>query len=483
MNYNMVFRIAGRISGMLAGILLLPLAVSLFYGESVRGFLAAIAISAAFSALCFLITRNKSIRMFSKEGFASVALSWIILSLIGAVPFVVEGEIPNYIDALFETVSGFTTTGASILEDVEAMSRGLLFWRSFTHWIGGMGILVLMMAVMPTSEKYSMFMMRAEVPGHEAGKLVPKVQHSSMILYLIYVFLTVLETVLLLFGDMPLFDAVVHAFGTAGTGGFGIKSASIGAYNSAYIDVVISVFMLLFGVNFNLYFLLLMKKVGVVLKNEEFRHYIIIVAASTVAVALNIMSLYGDFITALRYSFFQVSSIITTTGFATADFNLWPQFSRILLVLLMFLGACSGSTGGGIKMSRVMILFRAANSEIKRMLRPNSYNSVRLNGKRVDRKVIHSVLVFFLMYMIILLASALALSFENCDAETVFTSVIACMSNIGPGLSLVGPAGNFAFYSGASKLLLSLCMLMGRLEIFPILMLFSPHTWKKSSKF
>ena len=483
MNYSMVFRIVGRISGMLAVILLLPLAVSLLYGESVKGFLAAIAIAAGFCALCLCLTRNKNIRMFSKEGFASVALSWIILSLIGAVPFTVEGEIPNYIDALFETVSGFTTTGASILESIETMSRGLLFWRSFTHWIGGMGILVLMMAVLPTSEQYSMFIMRAEVPGPEAGKLVPKVQHSSMILYLMYVFLTVLEIVLLVFGDMPLYDAVVHAFGTAGTGGFGIKAASIGAYNSAYIDIVISVFMLLFGANFNLYFLLLMRKAGAVIRNEELKCYFAIVAVSTVLIAVNITSLYGNFVTSLRYSLFQVSSIITTTGFSTADFNLWPEFSKILLVLLMMIGACSGSTAGGIKVSRIMILFRTANSEIKHMLRPNSYSSVRLNGKRVDRKIIHGALVFFLLYMLITLSCTLLLSLENHDAQTTVTSVIACISNVGPGLGMVGPAGNFAFYSGGSKLLLSLCMLMGRLEIFPIIMLFSPNTWKKSSRF
>lgn len=483
MNYSMVFRIVGRISGMLAVILLIPSSVSLIYKESIRGFAAAILIAAALCVFCYFITRNKTIRMFSKEGFASVALSWIVLSFIGAVPFVVEGAIPNYVDALFETISGFTTTGASILEDVESMSRGLLFWRSFTHWIGGMGILVLMMAVLPTSEQYSMYIMRAEVPGHEAGKLVPKVQNSSLILYLIYVFLTLLEIVLLLFGNMPLFDAVVHAFGTAGTGGFGIKAASIGAYNSAYIDVVISVFMLLFGTNFNLYFLLLLKKAGAVIRNEEFRLYILIVAASTLLIAVNITSLYDDFITALRYSFFQVSSIITTTGFATADFNLWPQFSKVLLVLLMMIGACSGSTAGGIKVSRVLILLRAGNSEIKHMLRPNSYSSVQLNGKRVDRRVIHGVLVFFLLYMLITLGSALALSLENYDAETIFTSVIACISNVGPGLGLAGPVENFAFYSDASKLLLSLCMLMGRLEIFPILMLFSPNTWKRSSRF
>ena len=484
MNYNMVFRIVGRISGMLAGLMLIPFAVALVYRESVIGFSVSICIAALFSVVCTLATRRGHSRLFSKEGFASVALSWIIMSLIGAVPFVVEGAIPNYIDAFFETVSGFTTTGASILTNVEAMSRSLLFWRSFTHWIGGMGILVLMMAVLPMSEQYSMFVMRAEVPGPESGKLVPKVQHSSLILYLIYVFLTVLETVLLLFGGMPFFDAVVHSMGTAGTGGFGIFSASIGAYNSAYVDTVIAVFMLLFGVNFNLYFLLLMRKPGPVLRNEEFRRYFEVVAIATLIIAFDIMPIYQSFGQSLRYSFFQVSSVITTTGYSTTDFSLWPQLSRMLLLLLMLMGACSGSTGGGMKVSRIIILFRAGGTELKQLLRPNSYNTVRLNGKRVDKSVIHGTLVFFLLYMLITVTCTLLLSLEGHDFETNITAVISCMSNIGPGLGkLVGPAGNFSFFSYLSKLLLSLCMLMGRLEIFPILMLFYPNTWKKSSRF
>lgn len=483
MNYSMVFRIVGRISGMLSGILLIPLAVALIYGESVRGFLVAAAIAALFCGICTLATRGRDKHMFSKEGFASVALSWIVLSLIGAVPFTVEGEIPSYIDAFFETVSGFTTTGSSILENVEAMSHSLLFWRSFTHWIGGMGILVLMMAVLPMSEQYSMFIMRAEVPGPEAGKLVPKVQRSSMILYVMYVALTAVEVILLLCGGMPLFDSLLHAFGTAGTGGFGIKAASVSYYNSVYIETVIGVFMLLFGVNFNLYFLLLLRKFGVVIKNQELRCYAAVVVLSTAAIAVNITSVYGSFFKALRYSFFQVSSIITTTGYATADFNLWPQFSRILLVLLMFMGACAGSTAGGIKVSRIMILFRSARAYIRQLLRPNSYNSVQLDGKRVDRRVIYGTLVFFLLYMMILFLSTLALSFDGCDSETAFTSVVSCLSNIGPALGKAGPAASFAFYSDFSKIVLSLCMLMGRLEIFPILMLFLPNTWKRSSKF
>lgn len=483
MNYKMVLNVVGRVIGMAGILMLLPAIVALYYGESVRGFLAAIVISAVVCLISQLAIKPKVKSMFSKEGFAVVSLSWVSISLIGAVPFVVDGAIPNYIDALFETISGFTTTGASILTNIEAMGRGLLFWRSFTHWMGGMGILVLMMAVMPLSEKYSMYIMRAEVPGPLKGKLVPKMQHSSMILYLIYIFLTVLEVILLVIGKMPLFDAVVHAFGTAGTGGFGIKAASVGFYNSAYIDMVIAVFMLLFGINFNMYFLLLMRKFKIILKNEELLSYLGIVAFSTLTIALNIRSLYGSFFTSLRYSFFQVSSIITTTGFTTANYDAWPEYSKMLLVLLMFIGACAGSTGGGIKVSRVIILLHTTKSEIKRMLRPRSYNNITLNGENINQQTIHSTLVFFLMYMFIVFASCFVISIDNFDSSTTITSVISCISNIGPGLSLVGPAGNFAMFSRLSKLLLSLCMLFGRLEIFPMLMLFSPYTWKKSSQF
>ncbi|MCQ2463734.1 MAG: TrkH family potassium uptake protein [Clostridia bacterium] len=483
MNYRMVAYSVGRITAMASALMLLPLFVALYYDESIKGFLIAIAVGAVLSALAVLFSKPKNRQIFSKEGFVTVSLSWIIISLIGAIPFTVEGEIPSYIDAIFETVSGFTTTGASILENVEALSRGLLFWRSFTHWLGGMGIIVLMLAVFPLSNKYSMYIMKAEVPGPVKGKLVPKMQDSSVILYMIYVALTAFEIIFLLIGKMPLYDAILHSFGTAGTGGFGIKSLSVGYYNSAYIDIVIGIFMALFGVNFNMYFLLLMKKYKTVIKNEELLWYIGIIAFSTVTIAVNIKSLYGSFFTSLRYSFFQVSSIVTTTGFSTADFNRWPEYSKMLLVLLMFIGGCAGSTGGGIKVARIIMMKNTAKSEVKHMLRPRSYNQTKLNGEVLDKQTIHGTLVFFLLYIFIILISCFLLSLENFDAVTTVTGVIACVSNIGPGLSLVGPMGSFAIFSPAAKLLLSFCMLLGRLEIFPVLLLFSPYTWKKSSRF
>lgn len=483
MNYKMVFTIVGRVIALEAGLMLVPLLVALAYGESIKGFIAAILAAAAIAALMLIICRTKNTVIFAKEGFASVSLAWVFISLIGAIPFTVEGEIPNYIDALFEIISGFTTTGASILTDVEAMSKGLLFWRSFTHWIGGMGILVLMMAVLPMSHRYSMHIMRAEVPGPTASKLVPKAQNTSMILYVIYVALTIIEVVFLICGGLPVYDAFIHAFGTAGTGGFGMYSASIGYYNSVYVDVVIGIFMILFGINFNIYFLLLLKKFKTALKNEEMLCYLGIVAFATVTIALNIQQLYESFGQSLRYSFFQVASIITTTGYATTDFNLWPQYSKTVLVVLMFIGACAGSTGGGIKVSRFMILFKAAKSEVKHLLRPHSYNTVKINGETVEKSTLRSTLVFFFVYIIIILISILFVSLENFDTETTVTSVIACVSNIGPGLSLVGPSGNFASFSAFSKLVLSACMLFGRLEIFPLLMLFSPYTWRRSSRF
>lgn len=483
MSYRMIGRIVGRVIGIIGVLMVLPLIVAAYYGESIRGFLVAIGAAAVLCGALLLLTRSGHKSMFSKEGFVSVSISWIIMSVIGAIPFIVEGEIPNFFDAFFETVSGFTTTGSTILENPELMSRGLLFWRSFTHWIGGMGILVLMMAIVPLSEQYSMYIMRAEVPGPEAGKLVPKVQHSSRILYLIYVALTLIEVIFLLFGKMPLYDALVHSFGTAGTGGFSTKLLSIGHYNSAYIETVIGIFMIVFGINFNLYFLLLMKKVRRVLHSEELWFYLAIVAASVAAIALNIRPIYGTFGTALRYSFFQVTSIISTTGYSSANFDMWPEFSKMLLVLLMFIGSCAGSTAGGIKVSRIMILLRSARSEIKHLLRPRSYNSVMMDGKEVNRGAVHCTLVFFFLYILIILGSILLISLENFDTTTTVTSVITCISNVGPGLSMVGPAGSFAAFSGASKVLLSICMLMGRLEIFPILILFSRSTWRRRSRF
>lgn len=480
----MIVKLLGRIAGIEAVLMVIPMFVSLAYGESVRGFAVGIAVAVAVCVIFTLTTRHSDKKIFSKEGLTSVALCWVLISLIGAIPFTVDGAIPNYIDAVFETVSGFTTTGSSILTDVEAIGRGMLFWRSFTHWIGGMGILVFMMAVMPMSKEYSMHIMRAEVPGPEAGKLTPKIQRSSLILYLIYVFLTFAETVALLLCKMPLYDAVVHAFGTAGTGGFGIKNTSIGAYGSPAIEMVIAVFMVAFGVNFNVYFLLLVGKLRTALFNEELRWYLGIVAFATVTIAYNLRSIYNSVSECFRYSFFQVASIISTTGFSTADFDKWPEYSKIVLMLIMFIGACAGSTAGGLKVSRVMILLKSSIVEIRHMLHPRSYNIIRVNGKNVSRETLHNVLVFFSLYIMILSASCVAVgALDGFDLITTFTSVGTCISNVGPGLSLVGPTGNFSMFSPLSKILLSVCMLMGRLEIFPMIILFYPSTWKKSGQF
>jgi trk system potassium uptake protein TrkH len=477
----MILKVLGRVAVIEAALMLLPAAVALISRESVLGFLTTIVIAGTLSAFSVLLIKPRRYTIYAKEGFIIVALSWIIVSLIGALPFVIENEIESYVDALFETVSGFTTTGASILTNIEGMSRGLLFWRSLTHWIGGMGVLVFLMAILPLSEDYSMHIMRAEVPGPTVGKLVPKVRRTSVILYLIYMALTAAEVIFLLFGGMSLYDALVHSFGTAGTGGFSVRTLSIGYYNSTYIDTVVTVFMLLFGINFNLYFLILIKKFKVAFKNEEFLWFIGIVLFAGITIAVNISSLYNGFLTALRFSFFQVSSIITTTGFVTANFDLWPQYSRIMLVILMFIGACAGSTGGGIKVSRIIILLRSGIAELKQLLRPRSYNNVVLNKDVVDNQTVHHTLIFFLLYIAIIFIACLLLSLENQDIITTVSSVITCISNVGPGLALVGPVGGFSFYSDAAKVLLTLCMLIGRLEIYPILLLFSVSVWRRHS--
>lgn len=483
MNYRMIVKIVGRVVGIEALLMLLPVIVGLIYKENIVGFLVAIAFALVVLGISMLLSKNCNTKFYSKEGFVSVALAWIAISVIGAIPFFVSRQIPNYVDALFETISGFTTTGSSILTEIEHLSRSILFWRSFTHWIGGMGILVFMMAVVPMSEEYSMYIMRAEVPGPEAGKLHAKVQRSSLILYLIYVGLTATEAIILMLCKMPLYDALVHAFGTAGTGGFSIKNASIGAYNSTAIEMVIATFMFLFGLNFNLYFFMLLGKFKTVFKNEELRYYVGIVLFATLTIALNIKSLYGGFLQAMRYSFFQVTSIMSTTGFSSTDFGQWPEYSKTLLTFLMFFGGCVSSTAGGMKISRIIILLKTANVEIKHLLHPRSYNTVVLEKKSVTKEILRGTLVFFLIYIGVIVFSSLLVSLENYDFTTTFTSVATCVSNVGPGFNLVGPACNFSFFSMPTKLLLSLCMLMGRLELFPILILLYPSTWKRRGQF
>ncbi len=479
MNYRMIARILGMVLLILAALLVLPLIAGLYYGENVLNFAVTIAAAAALGGF-FMLFKPKNRDIYAREGFTAVGLSWILMSLLGALPFVISGDIPSYVDALFETVSGFTTTGSTLLTDIEAMSRGCMFWRMFTHWIGGMGVLVFIMAVLPMSGEHSMHIMRAEIPGPVVGKLVPRARKTAAILYLIYMGMTAVETVLLLCGGMSFYDALLHAFATAGTGGFSTRGASIAAFDSLYIEVVISVFMLLFAVNFNLYFLLLMGRVRDVLKNQELRCFGVIVAFSMLTIAWNISGQYGSFAEALRYSSFTVASLVSSTGFGTADFTQWPQYSQWLLVIIMFVGACAGSTGGGLKLSRVMMLLKAAFSDLRHMIWPRRVNRVQMEGQRVEQAAIRAVFSYFTLYMLMLLLGTLLISFDGFDTATNFTAALTCLSNMGPGLGLIGPAGNFSIFSDFSKLLMSFLMLAGRLEIYPILVLFFPSVWKRS---
>ncbi len=479
MNYSKVFSTLGMMLVALAGLLLLPIIVAIIYRESCLGIYTAVAgCCLAVGALMSVLFRTKNQVIYAKEGFAITALSWLTLSAVGALPFYITGEIPSYVDALFETVSGFTTTGASIVTEITAMSRASLFWRSFTHWIGGMGVLVFVMAIIPLSDR-SIHLMRAEMPGPIVGKIVPRAKDTAKILYLIYIVMTIVEIILLCIGDMPLFDSMVHSFGTAGTGGFGIKPDSIGGY-SPYIQWVITIFMLMFGVNFNLYYLILIGRVRSVLRSRELWCYAGVVLVSVGMICANIMKMCSSFGEALRLSSFQVASIMTTTGFATTDFNLWPQLSKGILFILMFIGGCAGSTAGGLKVSRVVILFKMIVKELRNMLRPRSVNTVKFEGKQIEEKTLNNVGTYFALYIICYLAMFLMISgFDSFDFETNFTAVSACFNNIGPGFGAVGPASSFAGYSAGSKLVLTLGMLLGRLEIFPLIITLSPGTWMK----
>ena len=476
----MIGFVIGRILLTEAVLLVLPMVVAVAYGEAVLPFLIP-ALLLAVIGLALGLKAPKRSNLYARDGFAVVALAWLLMSVFGALPFVISGDIPHFVDAFFETVSGFTTTGASILTEIEPLHRGILFWRSFTHWVGGMGVLVFVMAILPMSagDGHGMHLMRAEVPGPSVGKLVSRMGDTAKILYGIYLVMTVIEIILLLLGGMPLFDACIHAFGTAGTGGFSSRNLSVGAYDSAYFDVVIGVFMLLFGVNFNLYYFLLIKRFRDVFHSEELRAYLLIVGAAVAAIAADIVHLYGTVGRSLRYAFFQVASIITTTGFATADFNAWPEFSRAILVILMFIGACAGSTGGGIKVARVVILCKTSLGDMRKMLHPNAVTTVRFEGKPLTDRSIRSVHLFLTVYILIFTISVLLLSLDRFDLITTFTAVAACINNIGPGLEVVGPMGNYAQFSPAGKLLLSFNMLVGRLEIFPMLLLFAPSIWKR----
>lgn len=469
----------GRILHIEALLLVLPLVVSLIYREKCAvAFLITILIALAVGILLTKLFGKNDKMIFAKEGFAIVALAWIAMSLIGALPFYISKEIPSYIDAFFETVSGFTTTGASILTEVENLSNGLLFWRSFTHWIGGMGVLVFVMAIFPQESGRSIHIMRAEVPGPIVGKLVPRIRETAKILYLIYIAMTIIQIILLLLGGMSLLDSLLHAFGTAGTGGFGIKNDGLAGY-SPYLQWVIAIFMMLFGINFNLYYLILIKKFKTAIKSTELWTYLGIIAISTAFITANIYSTYNNIPDAVRHSFFQVSSIITTTGYSTTNFDLWPTLSKTILVTLMFVGGCAGSTSGGIKVSRYVIVVKTIFRDIKRMLHPRALGSVKFEGKAVDNQTINSVSVYFSIFFILFFVLLLLLSFEPFDFETNFTAVAACFNNVGPGLAGVGPASNFSAYSDFSTIILSIAMLLGRLEIFPILLIFTPIFWKR----
>lgn len=475
----MIFSILGRTLLIEAALLLCPMLVGIIYGESTYGaYLIPIGILVALG-LPLTLLRIKDRSIYAKEGFVTVAFVWMLLSLAGALPFVISGAIPNYIDALFETVSGFSTTGATILSDIESLPQSLLFWRSFTHWIGGMGVLVFVLAILPGYNAGIMHVFRAESPGPSVGKLVSKLTRTARILYGIYILMTVVEMVFLLCGGMSLFDSVTHAFATAGTGGFSTKNASIAAFDSLYIEIVIAVFMFLFGINFNLFYLILIGNVGKAFKSEEFRAYVILIVVSTLAIALNILSISKNFGEALRYSFFQVTSISSSTGFSTADFDLWPAPSKALILMLMIVGACGGSTGGGMKMSRVMILIKSAAANLKRLIHPGSVVTIKLEGEPVSAETERGVHTYFVMWILILISCTVLLCLDVNDFLTNFTATLSCIGNIGPGLNFVGPMCNYSLYSPYSKVLLSFVMLVGRLEIFPMVVMFAPRTWRR----
>ena len=479
MNTKMIRYILAKMLGVEAILLLLPALVSLIYGE--------------FSGVYFLIPSGILIviyllvgmkkpekrTIYGKEGMVIVASAWILWSLFGALPFTISGSIPSYLDAFFETVSGFTTTGSSILTDVEALPQGMLFWRSFTHWIGGMGVLVFVMVLTTLDKKNSMYLMRAEVPGPERIKVGARTMSTARILYGMYLGLTLIEVILLLLGGMNMFDSLIHAFGTAGTGGFSNYAASVGHFDSAYIDGVISIFMILFGVNFNLYFFLLIRDFKPVWKNEELRAHFGIILAAVAVITLNISGQYPNPLKAFRYALFQVASIITTTGYATADYNAWPMLSQCILLMLMVIGACASSTGGGIKVSRFLMVLKCIKREIKQMVHPKSISIIRVNDKKMGADVLRSLYVYLMAYAGIVVGSVLIVSIDNLDFGTTFSSVLATLNNIGPGIADVGPVGSFAEFSPLSKIVFCFDMLAGRLEIFPFLMLFTASAWNR----
>ena len=483
MNYKMMGRFLAQILA-IEGIFMLPaLGISLYCGNTmaVRGFVITLLVIAAVSAVLHMLCRGAPSAFYAREGLVCVGISWIVLSLVGCLPFYISREIPRYIDAFFEMVSGFTTTGASIVPNVESLSKGILYWRSFSHWLGGMGVLVFLLALAPSGEKgtgFTMHLLRAESPGPAVGKLVPKMRKTAAILYIIYIVMTLLNIIFLLVGGMSLFESVCHAFGTAGTGGFGVKADSLAGY-SPYLQNVTTIFMILFGINFSCYYLLLIRQWKSVVKDEELRLYIGIILASIGLIVWNIRDCYDTLGETLRHAAFQVGSIITTTGYATTDFDLWPSFSRTILLCLMVVGACAGSTGGGLKVARLLLLLKSARRNIRQMLQPRKVQVVRNNGQTVDEKILDNTNAYFAVYVMIIFVVFAVISLDGFSIGTNFSAVLCTFNNIGPGMEAVGPTCNFSAYSDLSKVVLSFAMLAGRLEIFPILVLFSRSTWKR----
>ncbi len=483
MNRRMVLYMLGKIVQLEAALLLPAFICSAIYKEQKALISLGITMLLCFAigSLIAIFGKAKNRTIYAREGFVIVALAWIIMSVFGALPFVLSGEIPNFADAFFETVSGFTTTGSSILTNVEEMSKGLLFWRSFTHWVGGVGVLVLVMAILPSDSGRGIHIIRAEMPGPVVGKIVPKLKDTAKILYLIYIGISVAEVIFLLSGGLNLFESLVYTFGTAGTGGFGIKSDSIGGY-SPYIQWVITVFMIIFGVNFNIYFFILAKRFKAVLKSEELWIYISVIVISTTLIAFNIfsnMSEMNSVSESIRHAAFQVAAIITTTGYSTVDFNLWPEISKIIILILMFVGGCAGSTAGGFKLTRVIMLFKSAKANLKHALHPRSVESVRFEGRTLEKTTAAGVQSYLTVYIFCFAIILFIIGFNGFDFETTITSVVTCFNNVGPGFAKVGPTGSFAEFSVLSKYTLSAAMLLGRLEIYPMLLMFSPNIWTK----
>ena len=483
MNYKMMGRFLAQILFLEAFFMLPALCISFSCGEvpAIQGFLISIALALAVALVLYRICRGAPSAFYAKEGFVCVALSWVVLSIVGCLPFWISREIPSFVDAFFEIVSGFTTTGASIVPEVEKLSKGILYWRSFSHWVGGMGVLVFLLAIAPSGEQgkgFTMHLLRAESPGPDVGKLVPKMRKTAAILYIIYCILTVLDVLFLLAGGMNLFESVCHAFGTAGTGGFGVKNDSFTSY-SPYLQNVTTVFMLLFGINFSCYYLLLLKQLRSVFRDEELRMYIGIVLGSILLITLNLRGFYDTLGETVRYAAFQVASIVTTTGYATVDFDQWPSFSKTILLCLMVVGASAGSTGGGLKVGRLLLLLKGTRRNIRRMLNPRKVELIRNNGSVVDEQILDNTNAYLSAYVMIVFAVFAVISLDGFSTGTNFSAVLACFNNIGPGLEAVGPTCNFSAYSNLSKLVLSWAMLAGRLEIFPMLILFSRGTWKK----